>query len=81
MLCFLFLFCPTRRTIRSICGGDLNNKVGSEASLGTLGAYIGPDGARLSMRPMAAYEKLKTRRRDDYAFILEYRTRWSDNDQ
>lgn len=24
---------------------------------------------------------LRTRRRGDYYFILEYRTRWSDNDQ
>lgn len=30
---------------------------------------------------MAAYEKLKTRTRDDYRFILDYRTRWADNDQ
>lgn len=30
---------------------------------------------------MAAYEKLKTRTRDDYLFILDYRTRWADNDQ
>lgn len=30
---------------------------------------------------MAKYEGLKTRRRDDYRFILEYRTRWADNDQ
>lgn len=30
---------------------------------------------------MAAYEQLKTRRRADYHFILDYRTRWADNDQ
>ncbi|CAN8105749.1 unnamed protein product [Discula destructiva] len=30
---------------------------------------------------MAAYEKLKTRTRGDYYFVLEYRTRWADNDQ
>lgn len=30
---------------------------------------------------MARYEKMKTRRRDDYYFLLDYRTRWSDNDQ
>lgn len=30
---------------------------------------------------MASYEKLKTRTRNDYNFILDYRTRWADNDQ
>lgn len=30
---------------------------------------------------MAKYEQLKARRREDYQFFLEYRTRWSDNDQ
>lgn len=30
---------------------------------------------------MAKYEQLKARRRDDYQFFLEYRTRWADNDQ
>lgn len=30
---------------------------------------------------MAPYEKLKTRTRGDYNFILDYRTRWADNDQ
>ncbi|PSR99017.1 thioesterase superfamily protein, partial [Coniella lustricola] len=30
---------------------------------------------------MAQYEQLKSRRRDDYFFVLDYRTRWSDNDQ
>ncbi|KAK3332418.1 HotDog domain-containing protein [Cercophora scortea] len=29
---------------------------------------------------MAAYNQLKTRSRADYPFILDYRTRWSDND-
>ncbi|KAJ4396487.1 hypothetical protein N0V93_000706 [Gnomoniopsis smithogilvyi] len=30
---------------------------------------------------MASYDKLKARRRSDYPFILDYRTRWADNDQ
>ncbi|ROV92362.1 hypothetical protein VMCG_09121 [Cytospora schulzeri] len=30
---------------------------------------------------MASFDKLKARRRSDYCFMLEYRTRWSDNDQ
>jgi hypothetical protein len=30
---------------------------------------------------MASYEKLKYRTRDDYYFMLDYRTRWADNDQ
>ncbi|KUI73029.1 hypothetical protein VM1G_11860 [Cytospora mali] len=30
---------------------------------------------------MESFDKLKTRRRSDYHFILEYRTRWADNDQ
>ncbi|ROW08192.1 hypothetical protein VPNG_06898 [Cytospora leucostoma] len=30
---------------------------------------------------MGSLDKVKTRRRSDYYFILEYRTRWSDNDQ
>lgn len=30
---------------------------------------------------MASFDKLKNRRRSDYYFMLEYRTRWSDNDQ
>ncbi|KUI59031.1 hypothetical protein VP1G_11150 [Cytospora mali] len=29
---------------------------------------------------MESFDKLKTRRRSDYYFILEYRTRWADND-
>ncbi|EFX02926.1 thioesterase family protein [Grosmannia clavigera kw1407] len=29
---------------------------------------------------MAPYKVLKTRRREDYPFQLEYRTRWNDND-
>lgn len=35
----------------------------------------------LQHQTMASYEKLKTRTRDDYHFILDYRTRWADNDQ
>ncbi|KAF5507796.1 hypothetical protein CGCA056_v012860 [Colletotrichum aenigma] len=29
---------------------------------------------------MASFEKLKGRRREDYRYILDYRTRWADND-
>ncbi|TDZ14351.1 hypothetical protein Cob_v012741 [Colletotrichum orbiculare MAFF 240422] len=29
---------------------------------------------------MASYDKLKQRRREDYGYILDYRTRWADND-
>ncbi|KAJ0164381.1 hypothetical protein CTA2_1147 [Colletotrichum tanaceti] len=29
---------------------------------------------------MAGYAELKKRRREDYHYILEYRTRWADND-
>ena len=31
-------------------------------------------------KPTMSYAELKKRRRDDYGFHLEYRTRWSDND-
>ncbi|KAH8785475.1 HotDog domain-containing protein [Diaporthe sp. PMI_573] len=30
---------------------------------------------------MSSFDSLRARRRRDYNFILEYRTRWSDNDQ
>lgn len=29
---------------------------------------------------MASYAELKTRKRGDYLYVLEYRTRWADND-
>ncbi|KAF6839028.1 thioesterase superfamily protein [Colletotrichum plurivorum] len=29
---------------------------------------------------MSSYDKLKKRRREDYRYILDYRTRWADND-
>ena len=38
------------------------------------------DGALDNTTSTMFYSELKKRRRDDYSFHLEYRTRWSDND-